>query len=93
MKVENIIVYTLCLVLIVFVFLLSVQVLEIHASVEADEPNLITIEAFDARCTNHQGISTCLVNGCEGYGCTTCISCGKTLTGPETWEFIKGENE
>lgn len=46
-----------------------------------------------ARTTDckHQGISTCLVNGCKGYGCTTCISCGKTLTGPSTWEFTEGE--
>ena len=34
----------------------------------------------------HQVISTCCVYGCDGYGCTTCMSCGKTLVAANTWE-------
>ena len=40
-------------------------------------------------CQYHQGISTCLVYNCEGYGCTICINCSATLTGPNTWEHIR----
>ena len=43
-------------------------------------------KAQGVRICQHNQISTCCVYGCDGYGCTTCMSCGKTLVAANTWE-------